>query len=99
MATEMQPIDITNMPELARLTDEVRATNRPVALQRNHETVAVLMPAKRATQPRRTNKSSEADMQAFLSSAGSWEGIVDTEKLKQDIYESRRTSSRPPIKV
>ncbi|HXT34960.1 MAG TPA: hypothetical protein VN837_05230 [Chloroflexota bacterium] len=95
----MQPIDITNMPELARLTDEVRATNRPVALQRNHETVAVLMPAKRAPQPRRTTKSSEADIQAFLSSAGSWEGIVDTEKLKQDIYESRRISSRPPIKV
>ncbi|HEY8283980.1 MAG TPA: hypothetical protein VIJ28_06300 [Chloroflexota bacterium] len=99
MATEPRPIDITNMPELARLADEVRAHNRPVALQRNQETVAVLMPAKRVARPRRIKKPTEAEIQTFLSSAGSWKGIVDTEKLKQDIQESRRMSSRPPVKL
>ena len=100
MATAMQSIDITSMPDLERLADEVRASNQPVALQRNHETVAILMPAKgAAARSRRTKTPTEADIEAFLSSAGSWKGIVDTEKLKQDIYESRRMSSRPPIKV
>lgn len=94
MTTKMRPIDITNMPELERLADEVRANNQPLALQRNHETVAVLMPATRAAaQPPRGRKLSDADIQAFLSSAGSWKGIVDTERLKKDIYESREMSS------
>lgn len=52
MGSELRSIDITNMPELARLTDEVLATTRPVALQRNHETVAVLKPARRSARPR-----------------------------------------------
>lgn len=99
MESDLRPVDITHMPDLARLTDEVRATNRPLALQRNHEIVAVIIPAKQATRSRQTTKPSEAALQAFLSSAGSWKGIVDTEQLKRNIRESSRLPSRPPAKL
>jgi hypothetical protein len=43
--------------------------------------------------------STAADNDAFLASLGNWKGIVDTEKLKKDIQESRRISGRPPIRL
>lgn len=54
-------------------------------------------PTKRAR--RRGRVITDADYEAFLSSAGSWKGIVDTDKLVADIYESRRLSSRPPVEL
>ena len=32
---------------------------------------------------------SKADREAFLSAAGAWKGIVDAERLKEDIYKTR----------
>ena len=45
MARELQPIDISGMPEVARLVDEVERTKRPRVLRRGDKDVAVLMPA------------------------------------------------------
>ena len=42
---------------------------------------------------------SEADYEAFKSAAGGWKDLVDTEKLKRDISESRKISTRPPIEL
>lgn len=47
-------------------------------------------------QRRAKREITEADYEAFLSAAGSWNGLVDADKLIADIYESRRISSRPP---
>ena len=44
MTIEQQPIDITNLPKVARLTDEVHATRRPRVLRRANEDVAMLIP-------------------------------------------------------
>ncbi len=44
MTIEQQPINITNVPELARLVDEVRATHRPRMLRRADKDVAILVP-------------------------------------------------------
>ena len=52
--------------------------------------------------PQATAKKEEktkADYEAFLSAAGGWKDLVDTEKLKKDIYESRKISTRPPIEL
>ena len=94
MANELAPIDISSMPDLARLADEVRSTKKPRVLRRNNEDIALLVPATPATR-RRTKTVSPADDVAFLASAGSWKD-VDTDALLTDIYESRR-SSRPPV--
>jgi hypothetical protein len=54
--------------------------------------------------PRRSTKvprpePSSADRDAFLSTAGGWKDLVDTDKLIENIYESRSISSRPPIQL
>lgn len=97
MTREFSPIDISTMPDLARLAEEVRATNRARALQRNHETVAVIVPVDRATaRPRRAKQTTEADMQAFRAAAGSWKGLVDGEQLKKDIDDARGSDREFP---
>ena len=45
MHTRVTPIDISNNPELMRLTEEVARTKKPRELMRERETVAILMPA------------------------------------------------------
>ena len=96
MAREAKHTDITHIPELVRLVEEVRASNEPRVLTRDREELAVLTPARvrRARRPK-----TKADYEAFLSSLGGWKDLVDTEKLKRDIYESRRISTRPPIEL
>lgn len=44
-------------------------------------------------------KRTAADREAFLSSLGGWKDLVDTDKLKEDIYESRSISTRPPVRL
>jgi hypothetical protein len=44
MASEPSPIDISAIPELARLADEVARTRRPRLLRRGNEAIAVLAP-------------------------------------------------------
>jgi hypothetical protein len=51
MASELTPIDISRMPELAHLADEVRRTNTSRVLRQGEDDVAVLMPVPAA--PRR----------------------------------------------
>ena len=99
MARELRSINIGNIPELLRLAEEVRDTNEPRLLRRDSEDLAILMPATRERKRRTGRTKTKADHEAFLSSAGSWKDIVDTDKLVEDIYESRRRSSRPPVEL
>lgn len=48
---------------------------------------------------KRRRGKTKADYEAFLSSAGAWKDLVDSDKLIADIYESRRHSSRPPVEL
>ncbi len=97
MARELTPIDISNTPDLLRLAEEVAESGTPRVLRRADEDVAVLMPVKKPTSRRRTGrKKTKEDYEAFLASAGSWSD-VDTDKLIEEIYESRRIDTRPPI--
>ena len=92
------PIDITTMPDLARIVEEVEATKKPRELRRENRVVAVISPAKRTPANKKRGKT-KADYEAFKSAAGGWKDLVDTEKLKRDIYESRKISTRPPIEL
>jgi|SRR5436190_23394191 hypothetical protein len=44
MSRHLTPIDISNMPELVRIAEEVEATKTPRALKRDNKTVALLVP-------------------------------------------------------
>lgn len=99
MAHERETFDISHNPDLMRLAEEVRRSRTPTVLRRDNEDVAVMMPvadgAKRKTKRSAIKRKSPEAMAIFLSSAGGWKDLVDTDKLKEDIYESRRLSVKP----
>lgn len=97
MTSEPKPIDISAIPELLGLAEEVRSSKQPRVLRRDSEDVAILLPVTPAPKRRSKRAKTPADYEAFLASAGGWKGLVDTEKLKADIAESRRLSSRPAL--
>jgi hypothetical protein len=45
MASELTPIDISQVPALARLVEEVEATGKPRRIRRGDRDVAIVMPA------------------------------------------------------
>jgi hypothetical protein len=98
MAKELKRIDISAVPELLNIAEEVRRTKEPRLLRRASEDMAILMPIKTIHKRRTSVAKSKADIEAFRSAAGSW-ADVDTDKLVEEIYESRRHSSRPPVEL
>ncbi len=94
MKKELKAIEISNMPEVLRIVNEVRKTRTPRVLSRRKKPLAILRPIEK----KRKRTKSKDDYEAFLASAGGW-ADVDTDKLIEDIYESRRISSRPPVKL
>lgn len=95
--TERLSVDVSAIPELLQLAEEVCASNQPRVLRRNDEDIAIIMPARTSVRRRRGAKTT-ADYEAFLSAAGGWKD-VDTDKLIADIYESRKHDDRPPVSL
>lgn len=80
MATELSPIDITEVPELARLVEEVAATGKPRRIRRGTEDVAILRPAA----PRRSQAAArERRFQKMLAVAQHPE--VDGDALVEEL--------------
>jgi hypothetical protein len=97
MVREAVRIDVSTMPDLARLAEEVARTRTTRILQRGDEDIAVLSPAR----PKRRLKGkrvSEADIAASRAAAGSWKGLVDTERLKREL-DAARSDSSPPVEL
>ena len=99
MQREVKHIDISNVPELMRIVEEMLATRQPRILSRDDEDVAVLMPVASASERQMQQEKTEADYEAFLSAAGSWNGLIDPDELIADIYESRKLSTKPPVEL
>src|ERR1700730_2624826 len=97
MAREIKRINISPLPELLRLAEEVRKENRVLVLTSNGEEVARLSPPVLRRSIRRTRRE-ESDLAASRSAAGACHD-VDTDRLVEDIYESRARSSRPPVEL
>jgi len=97
MTKELRPIDVSDIPELLRIAEEVGATREPRVLRRDRRDLALVVPIPGVRKTRGRVKSKD-DMEAFLSSAGGWKE-VDTDKLVADIYASRRRSVRPPVRL
>jgi hypothetical protein len=65
MAKELKHIDISHVPELLHLAEQIRLTKEPVALQRDSEEVGVLMP------PRQLRKR-QRRLQSFTKDDSLW---------------------------
>src|SRR5690348_2323050 len=97
MAEHSKSIDISNAPEILRLAEEVRRAGEPRVLQKDGEDLAMVVPLPRPKK-RRLRKPTPDGIEAFRSAAGAWADI-DTDKLIENIYESRRISTRPRIEL
>jgi len=85
VSKELLDIDVTNAPELARVAEEVKATNTPRVLSRNSEPIAMVVPIRERCAPQ---GPTEADIAATMSSAGTW-ADVDAEALERQLREGR----------
>ena|SRR5712692_3712053 len=99
MEKEMRSIDISSVPDLVRIAEEVRTTGRPRILRRNGEDMAIVIPIALGSRRKVKRTRTKADYDAFLLAAGGWKGLVDADKLLADIYESRALSTKPPIEL
>lgn len=97
MAEHHEPLDISDMPDMLRIAEEVKKSHEPRVLRRADEDLVMVIPV-----PARTARASRArgddDIRAFRSAAGGWSDL-DADKLIDDIYEARRSSSRPPVRL
>jgi hypothetical protein len=76
MATE-HPIDISSVPELLRLAEDVRATRRPRVLRRAHEDSAVLVPLPVSQRPAtRSDRTTAAALTAVERTAGMFQSAA-----------------------
>ena len=96
MAQELESIDVTDVPELRRVAEEVRDSREPRVLRAGDEDVAVVIPI--TTKRRRNRARTQADYDAVLAAAGGWKGLVDGEQLKKDLEEARG-SDRPVVEL
>lgn len=90
------PIDISNMPELVRIAEDVETTKTPRELKRGNKPIALITPIE---QTKKQRKKTTFDPEAFKATAGILKGLIDAEQLKKDIAESRGLMIRPPIKL
>jgi anaerobic selenocysteine-containing dehydrogenase len=98
------PLDITNMPDLVRIAEEVKATRKPRELKRENKTVAVIVPAGAAVQRGShlhkrtiwTGYDPQRVRAALKQSAGALQG-VDWEELLSDLANQRaqKSAGRP----
>ena len=84
MRSTLTPIDISNMPDLLDLVEEVEVTKKPRALLRDNKPVALLTPIFE-------NKEKWEKIKATF---GSWSDL-DPDKLIADIHRWRVEGSRP----
>ncbi len=96
MPHEAAGVDITTMPELVRLAHEVMRTRTPMPLEEGGEVVALLVPPHPRRRRPRIAPPTPAQRKAFLSSIGSWKGLIDAEQLKREI-KAARSSKRPSV--
>ena len=87
MSSTPTPIDISNIPELLDLVEEVEATKKPRALMRDNKPVALLSPIVK-------NKEKWEKIKATF---GSWSDL-DPDTLIADIRRWREEGSRPAIR-
>ncbi len=93
MVAERKVVDVETVPELAPLTDEVAATRQPIVLRKQGKDLAKIIPIEGLSPYSPGRRKTPEDRQAFLASAGGWQGVVD-ETSMEEIYGSRSVSSR-----
>ena len=92
-------MEIRDVDHLYRVLKEVRAQNEPLVLQGDNGDEIVIPPSPRRRAKRRTaEERAKADEAAFLSSAGSWAGLIDPDEFLRQV-KAARGSNRPYVEI
>lgn len=94
MAEHRTSIDITDMPDLIDIVEEIRRTKQPRVLRRDAEDVALVMPL--PVGPDAASHSVSLGITAALAAGGSWKGLIDGEELKAQLHTARGSDRSPP---
>jgi hypothetical protein len=89
-------IDVSDVPELRRLAEEVQRTGQARVLRRDGEDLAIIRPVPSAKKQEGRRVKTKEDWEAFMSSFGSWKDF-DLDQFLRDIEASRRIPSRPIV--
>src|SRR2546421_9114762 len=86
MAQHPTPIDISTMPDLVQIVEEVAATKTPRELKRDNTIVAVLMPS---------DTKRKTSIQDALDLAGAWKDIP-SDDMEEQLQHIRHASKPTP---
>ena len=97
MTRDAAPIDLSTMPDLARLAREVARDGTPRVLREDGADVAVLSPARpKRRRPLGTRPTPE-QIDAALATFGTWKDL-DAERFIRELDEARSDTS-PPVEL
>ena len=85
------PLDITNMPDLVRIAEEVEATNKPRVLKRDNTPIAILTPVTKKHSSRAKRKA----IKETLALAGAW-GDRNWNEVEAELDRIRHSSKPTP---
>ena len=80
-------IDITNMPDLVRIAEEVEATNKPAVLKRDNTSLAILTPVKK----KQSDQAKQKAIQEALALAGAWADLP-SDQMEEELDRIRHSS-------
>ncbi len=95
MATHTTPIDISTMPDLVQIVEEVAATKQPRELKRDNTIVAVLTPV----ETKRKHQKNQQAIEETLALAGAWKDIP-SDDMEEQLHRIRHASKpTPPLEL
>jgi len=89
--TDPAPIDITNIPELVRIAEEVEASKKPRLLKRDNMPLALLTPVEQKPSHQAKSKA----IKETLALAGAW-GERDWDEVEAELDHIRHSSKPTP---
>jgi hypothetical protein len=93
--SHLMPIDITNMPDLVRIAEEVEATNKPRVLKRDNTPLAILTPVKKKQSDQARSKA----VKEALALAGAWKDLP-SDRMEEELDRIRHSSRpTPPLEL
>ena len=88
MARDYPTMDISHLPDLVRLAEQVCATRTPRLLRRDRQELAILMPPPRPPRPsrrRRPRPLTQEEYQFLLSAGGAPQRLLTPVQLRMEL--------------
>lgn len=97
MTLEPATVDVSDLPDVARLAREVARDGRPRVLPADSCDLAVLTPTRRRRRLK-GKRVTQSDIDRVMALAGAWNDLVDAEQLKRDL-DAARSDNTPPVEL